>query len=200
VLDSFEGALLKVRLTAIFAVVILSSALAAGQSFEVAGLVGGHIPISPSVNVSTGFAVQGNLAGRIAGVPMVGVYVEVPVIATWGIDAGTSCVTDAVCKFSSLWVTPGLKLKIGSALPVSPYFLAGGGVVRFKTTQSDNSTNSETHPVFDIGGGLDVKIAPYVSLRGELRDMYSGSPRLTIESITGHQHNLMLSAGVVFRF
>ena len=191
---------MKVRLTAIFAVVILSSALAAGQSFEVAGLVGGHIPISPSVNVSTGFAVQGNLAGRIAGVPMVGVYVEVPVIATFGIDAGTSCVTDAVCKFSSLWVTPGLKLKINSALPVSPYFVAGGGVVRFKTTQSDGSTNSETHPVFDIGGGVDVKIAPYVSLRGEIRDMYAGSPRLTLAAVTERQHNLMLSAGLVFRF
>jgi hypothetical protein len=181
-------------------VFLLLSFSAWAQNIEVAGLVGGHIPISPSVNVSSGFAVQGNLAGRIAGVPTVGVYIEVPVIATFGLDAGSACVTDAVCKFNSLWVTPGLKLKIGSVLPLSPYFVAGGGIVRFKTTQSSGSTNSETHPVFDIGGGLDLKLAPFVGLRGEVRDMYAGSPRLSLAAVTSHQHNLMVSGGIVLRF
>ena len=187
-------------LVAVVLLCLVLSVAAMGQNFEVAALVGGHIPVSPSVNVSSGFAAQGNLAGRIAGVPLVGVYVEVPVIATFGLDAGSSCVTNAVCKFSSLWVTPGLKLKFGSALPLSPYFMTGVGVVRFKTTQSTGSDNSETHPVFDIGGGADMKIAPFVSLRGEIRDMYAGSPRFSIAAVTSRQHNLMIEGGLVFRF
>jgi hypothetical protein len=195
-----QAVFVKIRSAVILSIFVLFALGAWAQSIELAGLVGGHIPVSPSVNVSTGFAVQGNLAGRIAGVPMVGVYIEVPVIATFGLDAGTSCATSAVCKFNSLWITPGLKLKIGSALPLSPYFVAGGGVVRFKTTQSSGSTNSETHPVFDVGGGLDLKIAPFVGLRGEVRDMYAGSPRLSLAAVAGRQHNLMLEGGVVFRF
>jgi hypothetical protein len=181
-------------------IVVLLSAAAMGQSVEVAVLGGGHIPISPSVNVSSGFAVQGNLAGRIAGVPFVGVYVEVPVIATFGIDAGSSCVTNAVCKYNSLWITPGLRLKLAGSLPVSPYFLVGGGFVRFKTTQSSGAQNTDTNAVFDVGGGLDMKLAPFVGLRGEIRDMYAGSPRLTLASIAGRQHNLMIEGGLVFRF
>jgi opacity protein-like surface antigen len=190
---------MKAVIAVVFVCLVLSVA-AFGQSFEVAVLGGGHIPVSPSVNVSSGFAVQGNLAGRIAGVPLVGVYVEVPVIATFGLDAGSSCVTNAVCKFNSLWVTPGLKLKFAPELPISPYVMTGVGVVRFKTTQSTGSENSETHPVFDIGGGADMKIAPFVSLRGEIRDMYSGSPRFSIAAVTSRQHNLMIEGGLVFRF
>jgi hypothetical protein len=171
-----------------------------GQNIEVAVLGGGHIPVSPSVNVSTGWAVQGNLAGRLFGVPFVSLYAEVPVIATFGLDAGSACVTDAVCKFNSLWVTPGVKLKLGSELPISPYFVTGVGIVRFSTTQSSGSENSETHPVFDIGGGADMKIAPFVSLRGEIRDMYAGTPRLSIAAVTSRSHNLMVEGGLVFRF
>jgi Outer membrane protein beta-barrel domain len=191
---------LKARLAAVLFCLVLLSATAFAQSAEIAGLVGGHFPISPSVNVSTGFAVQGNLAGRIAGVPFVGVYIEVPVIATFGIDAGSACVTNAVCKYNSLWITPGLKLKLAPSLPLSPYFVLGGGFVRFRTTQSNGSTNTDTNAVFDVGGGLDMKIAPFVSLRGELRDMYAGRPRLTLASIAGRQHNLLVEGGLVFRF
>jgi opacity protein-like surface antigen len=180
--------------------VALSPSFAIAQSVELAVLGGGHIPVSPSINVSTGFAVQGNLAGRIFGVPFVGVYVEVPVIATFGIDAGTACVTNAVCKYNSLFVTPGLKLKIAPSFPLSPYFVIGGGIVRFHTTQSNGSENTDTNAVFDVGGGLDMKVAPFVSLRGELRDMYAGTPRVTLAAIAGRQHNLIAEGGLVFRF
>lgn len=181
-------------------VIVCLSAVALGQSVELAVLGGGHIPISPSVNVSSGFAVQGNGAVRIFSVPMVGVYAEVPVIATFGLDAGTACVTNVVCKYNSLWVTPGLRLKLAPAFPVSPYFLAGGGFVHFTTTLADGSQNTQTNGVFDVGGGLDMKIAPFVGLRGEVRDMYSGSPRLSLAAIAGRQHNLMVEGGLVFRF
>lgn len=191
---------MKARLISILFAMALLPSLAAAQRVELAILGGGHIPISPSINVSTGFAIQGNGAVRIAGVPFVGLYLEVPVIATFGIDAGSACVTDLVCKYNSLFVTPGLKLKLAPSFPISPYFLVGGGVVRFHTTLRDGTESNDTNGVFDVGGGLDLKIAPFVSLRGELRDMYAGTPRLSLAAIAGRQHNLIAEAGLVVRF
>jgi hypothetical protein len=62
--------------------------------------------------------------------------------------------------------------------------------------ESDTTTTN----VFDIGGGLDMKIAPFFSLRGEVRDFYSGSPRLRLSDLDQRQHNVIVTGGLVFRF
>ena len=49
-----------------------------------------------------------------------------------------------------------------------------------------------------------MKVAPFLSLRGEVRDFYSGSPELSINQVTGtfdqRQHNIVGTAGIVVRF
>jgi hypothetical protein len=65
-----------------------------------------------------------------------------------------------------------------------------------------------THPgktgtstgVFQIGGGIDVKILPRLSLRGQVRDFFSGIPQLNVDTGKSRQHNLFVGGGVIWHF
>ena len=109
-------------------------------------------------------------------------------------------------SYSSLFFTPGIKLKLLPGLKWSPYAFAGVGVARLTSsdTQADGQPNTADRTnvtaAFDFGGGVDVKVFPHLSLRGEVRDFYSGTPRLTGIDLNNWQHNYMISAGLVVRF
>jgi hypothetical protein len=49
---------------------------------------------------------------------------------------------------------------------------------------------------WNYGGGADVVLQRHLALRLELRDYVTGQPSF----ITGTSHNIVPSAGVVFRF
>ncbi len=56
---------------------------------------------------------------------------------------------------------------------------------------------------FDVGGGLDMKILPHTSLRGQIRDFNSGGldlPSLLSTVATGRQNNLFVTGGIAVRF
>ncbi len=188
---------------------------AVAQKNEIAVAVGGHFPVDTSSGLSVGhaLALQGNFAHRIASVPLVSLYFEVPVIGGFNIGTGASVVLDpnAISKYSSLFITPGLKLKFAPSFPVSPYLVAGGGLARFKGTATTvggttNTNQTVNKGAFDIGGGLDWKAAPFLSIRTEVRDVYSGLPSLTSSPLgvlgitSARQHNLLPALGLVLRF
>ncbi len=176
---------------------------ARAQSNEIALTVGGYFPIDSPVPVGHALSIEGNVAHRLAGVPLISAYLEVPITGTL-----TSSVTSAgllsSASYSALFITPGLKLKLGAELPVSPYLAAGGGLARYSKSAnlaavaaSGTVTNTG---VFDVGGGVDMKIAPFLGLRAELRDFYSGSPALSLPALRQRQQSLVATAGVVVRF
>src|SRR5574338_630196 len=146
-----------VILVAIFLVVVPVNA----QKNELAVTAGGYFPLSSSINASTSFAIGGNFAHRVASVPLVSLYIEVPVYGTFDSTARIANSTLFNPKYSALFVTPGVKLKLAPSFPVSPYFVAGGGLAHFSTsnTTANDSTNTG---VFDVGGGLDFKFFPYL--------------------------------------
>lgn len=195
------------RVTKYLAVLLVPALLmslphAAAQDNEIAVGIGGNFPVN-SPGASNAVAISGSVAHRLFGVPMVSLYAEVPVVGTLGADVRTAGLLSPG-SYSSLYVAPGVKLKIGSSFPVSPYFVVGGGLAHFSKSSSvaaasgsDTSTNTG---VIDMGGGVDMKLAPHVALRGEVRDFYSGSPALTIPALRDRQHNLVVSAGLVLRW
>jgi Outer membrane protein beta-barrel domain len=181
----------------LLAFVLLMSVLASAQAHELAITAGGQFPSNNLFDSGTSFAVGANYAGRIVHFPLAALYFEVPVVV------GPKSVTRLPSRsnYSSLFITPGLKLKLAPEFPLSPYVAAGIGYARFhqdaNASVSSQSVNTE---VYDFGGGLDLKIAPFVSLRGEVRDFYSGFPDFNSLSNTGRQHNLVAQAGLVLRF
>jgi opacity protein-like surface antigen len=131
-------------------------------------------------------------------VPLVSLYVEVPVFGTFDSTASIAGSTLTNPKYSALFVSPGLKVKLAPSFPVSPYFVAGGGLARFSKSNVTTSDTTNTG-VFDVGGGLDFKFFPYLSFRTEVRDFYSGSPNVT-NNFTNREHQIIASGGIVLRF
>ena len=52
---------------------------------------------------------------------------------------------------------------------------------------------------FDIGGGLDLNVFPFVSLRGKMRDFNSGGVGLQ-SLVLGRQNNVFVTFGLALRF
>jgi len=178
----------------------LGAAVSFAQSNELAITAGGYFPVNSQVGASNAFALGGSFAHRIVHLPLASVYFEIPVYGSFNSAARlfSASTGSGLSKYSSLFVTPGLKLKLAPELPISPYFVAGGGLARFHKTNvtTDDTTNTGT---FDVGGGLDFKIAPFISARGEVRDYYSGSPNITT-GFSQREHQLVTTVGLVFRF
>jgi hypothetical protein len=179
------------------AVVTFPGSRARGQSNELVVTIGGYFPVNDPVSASAAFAVGGSFAHRVASIPFAAAYVEVPVFATFNSTASAFQLISGRPRYSVLFVTPGIKLKIAPEFPLSPWVLVGGGVAHFSThVLTSNSSNSAT---FEAGAGLDLKIAPFVSARADLRDFYSGSPDLVL-NFTQRQNQLVGTLGLVLRF
>ncbi len=181
----------------LFTLILVAGVSARAQSNELAVTFGGYFPIDSPVSASAAFTIGGSFAHRIVHLPLASAYVEVPAFGTFN---STGSVYQAIAgkpRYSALFVTPGLKLKLAPEFPISPYVLAGGGVAHFSSnTFGSNSNNSAT---LELGGGLDVKIFPFISARLDVRDFYSGNPDLAI-NFTQRQNQLMTTVGLVLRF
>jgi len=196
------------KLTFAAAVILLvalvgSAVNASAQNNEIAISLGGYFPMSNPVSSGNAFAIEGTVAHRIFGVPMVSAYIEVPIVGTFSSSVPSTGLLSSA-SYSALFIAPGLKIKIGAAFPISPYLAAGGGLARYSKSSNlaaATATGTTTNTgVFDVGGGLDMKIAPFLSLRGEMRDFYSGSPAITLPALQQKQHNLLATGGLVLRF
>ncbi len=183
------------RLSLLLAFAVVASLTAAAQKNDLGVLAGGYIPIGTSLNASPGVAIEGVFSHRLMGVPLLGLYGELPVVGSFNLSGRS---TFASANYSTLFITPGLKLKLAPSFPVSPYLVLGVGYGRFHATSAGADT-TDSKVVYDFGGGMDFKVFPFVSLRGEVRDFRSSTPSLLgLGGITGH--NLVGLGGVVLRF
>lgn len=185
------------RYIVVFAFILMMSVFASAQAHELAITAGGQFPYNNQFDSGASFAVGANYAGRLIHIPLAALYVELPVVV------GPKSVTRLPSRsnYSSLFITPGLKLKLAPEFPVSPYVAAGIGYARFHQDANGSvSSQSVNTEVYDFGGGLDFKIAPFISWRGEVRDFYSGFPDFNSLPNTGRQHNVIAQTGLVLRF
>ena len=185
------------------------------QANEVALTVGGDFVSNQHNRVSKTWTIEGSLAHRLFGAPLIGLYGEIPIAAAFHSkpQVNTACAATfpppAGCitqpfNYSSLFVTPGLKLKIGGP-GLAPYAVVGGGIGHFSPTIPSGSFTTGTKPsgtttgVISYGAGVDVTLLPLIGLRGEVRDYDSGYPAFGLGG-TGRQHNLFVTVGAVLRF
>jgi hypothetical protein len=108
--------------------------------------------------------------------------------------------------YKSFFVTPALRANLFPDNGISPWVSVGGGFGYFK----ENSTlefgganpgkTGTTTGILQIGAGLDVKLFSRFSVRGEVRDFYSGIPQLNLDTGKSRQHNFFVGGGVVYHF
>ena len=183
---------------------------ATAQKNELSGLVGRTFISDQVITTSTfsdnklnfggGLTFEGAYARRVLGEGLLSISLEVPFV--FNPDEDLHLHTNPVSAgFKSFFVTPAARLNIFSASAVSPWVSVGGGFGYFSgSTSIPTHTMSTTTGVFQIGGGLDVRLIRKFSLRAEARDFWSGVPELGVTTDQSRQHNLFVGAGVVWHF
>jgi hypothetical protein len=157
-----------------------------------------------SFELSAGTALQANYGYRLIGGRRAALYGEVHLLANPQREV-SSMNTGLTRDVASLFVTPGIRVKFAPDRAVAPYFAVGGGWSLFEhsTTslagQPNPAARTNSHGVFDYGGGVDIKFWRFVGLRGEVRDFYSGNPAYNVP-LSGGQHNVVIGGGIVLKF
>ena len=109
-------------------------------------------------------------------------------------------------SYSSLFFTPGLKVKLFPGGGISPYVAAGLGMGRYSgdaqtsTGQQVQGDTANTTWAFNYGGGVDLNLASVFAIRGEVRDFITGKPKFTAPFFDKSQHNVNVAVGIVFKF
>jgi opacity protein-like surface antigen len=188
---------LKLAALAVFVPFIAPPAHA--QANDIALTVGGYFEVSNPLNLGAAAALEGTFAHRIAHIPLFAVSAELPVAGSFSSSIPTVSGLTLAKSYTSLFITPGLRVRLAPSFPISPYVSAGLGVGHFNRKLYGGGTSSDSTLAFDIGGGLDLKVLPFISLRAEIRDFNSGG--VGIESVAfGRQNNLFVTLGVAVRF
>jgi hypothetical protein len=194
------------RLLLCFVLFTFPSITALAQANEIALTGGGDFVSNQQGSVKTAWAIEGSFAHRLISAPLIGLYGEIPIAAAFDskpkvnsacaavFPPPAGCITQPV-NYSSLLVTPGLKLRIGGP-GLAPYVAVGGGIGHFSPSGSQGSS---TTGVVSYGAGVDITVLPIIGLRGEVRDFNSGFPTFGSAG-SGRQHNLFATAGIVLRF
>ena len=94
-------------------------------------------------------------------------------------------------KVATIFLTPGLRVKLFPRKAVAPYFAVCAG---------DAASRELSRGGFDFGGGVDVGFWRFIGLRAEIHDFYSGSPAYNPAAFRGGQHNVVADGGLVLRF
>jgi hypothetical protein len=197
--------------------VLVASAAAQDEKNEVTGIIGRifisdqgiqgpNAPtINPFVRSGKGLTFEVNYARRLYGTQVYAVSGEVPAVFNLDEDLGSG--GDVVPSgYKQIFVTPSFRLNLFPATAVSPWVSFGGGFGHFSESNNLNyyGTNpggSTTSGVIQGGFGLDVKVWHRFSIRGEVRDFWSGTPDLPLaDTGKSRQHNFFVGGGVVWHF
>jgi hypothetical protein len=205
------------RLTvAIMVSVCAFVASATAQKNELSGLIGRQfisdqiIPTSTSsdklMRFGNGFSFEANYARRVMDAGLLSLSFEVPVVFNPDEDLHAALPSRIPQSYNSIFVTPAARLNLFPDLGVSPWVSLGGGFAHYGQSstllfggKNPGQTGTNTG-VFQIGGGLDVKLFKKFSVRGELRDFWSGTPNFNVSTNQSRQHNLFVGGGLIWHF
>jgi len=202
---------------AILAAICVLATLAAAQDErnELTGVLGrifisdqgikGATYFNPFVRSGEGLTFEVNYARHLIVTPIYSISGEIP--AVFNLDEDLNSGSDVVPKdYRQIFVTPSVRFNLFPITSVSPWISVGGGFGYFSENKDllyygPNPGGSSTSGVLQIGAGLDVRIARRFSIRGNLRDFWSGTPNLPLAD-TGktRQHNYFVGGGVVYHF
>jgi len=170
------------------------------------GLHGLNAPaLNPFIRSGKGLSFEINYARTLLVTPVFSVAAEVPIVFNLDQDIGSG--GDVVpTGYRQIFVTPSARLNLFPATAVSPWVSLGGGFGHFSEDKTlifggTNPGGSSTTGVLQGGIGLDVRVWHRFSIRGQVRDFWSGTPNFPLAD-TGktRQHNFFVGGGVLWRF
>jgi len=211
-----ERRLLVAALASALLTILATSAAAQDEKNELAGTVG-RIFISDQgilnppvpdalIRSGKGISFQIDYARRIWVTPIYALSAEVPVLINP--DEDLNSFQGAVPgNYKQYFITPSARVNLFPTTAFSPWVSFGGGFGYFSQAKSliydggPNPGKNGSTSVIQGGFGLDVKFKGRFSMRGEVRDFWSGEPNFP-NAPTGktRQHNYFVGGGVVYHF
>jgi hypothetical protein len=194
---------------------VSSPATAQDEKNQLTGIVGrtfisnegikGATFSNPFVRFGKGFTFEVNYSRYLITNPLFALSGEVPVV--FNLDQDVNSGANVVpSDYRSYFITPAARVNLFPATAVSPWVSFGGGFGHFSEKSSlifggTNPGKSKTTGVLQAGFGLDVRIWRRISIRGEVRDFWSGEPDFPLAP-TGktRQHNFFVGAGAIWHF
>ncbi|HET6844485.1 MAG TPA: hypothetical protein VFK06_22795 [Candidatus Angelobacter sp.] len=158
-----------------------------------------------NLSINSGLAYQATFAHRFIN-NGIGFGFEVPFVAlpSQGVQSNSIFVPR---NYAALFLTPGFRVTFVPHAAIAPWASVGGGYARFaeSTTLVTGAPNTFTKGTnkgaLQFGGGVDFRTPiRFVALRTEIRDFFSGEPRLNFPRSQSGQHNVITSGGFVLRF
>jgi hypothetical protein len=202
----------RLLMTALVAVTILTAS-ALAQKNELTGIIGRTFIsdqgvkntnlFNNDVHFGKGVTFEVNY-GRVLREGFTRLTFEVPVL--FNLDQDLNFAANSVPRnYKSFFVTPAVRVNVFGNNAVSPWVSIGGGVGRFNPSSDlefggASNAKSSTTGVFQLGIGLDVRIRPTWTLRGGLRDFWSGTPNILVDTGKSRQHNYFVGGGIMWRF
>jgi hypothetical protein len=203
----------RLLMTALVTVAILTAS-AFAQKNELTGIIGRTFIsdqgvknvnlFNNDVHFGKGLTFEVNYGRHLMGEGFAQLTFEVP--AVFNFDEDLNFAANSVPEaYSSFFITPSLRGNIFASTAISPWISFGGGVGHFSPSSQlefggPSNAKGSTNGVFQAGIGLDVRLKPRWTLRGEARDFWSGSPDLLVDTGKSRQHNYFVGGGVVWRF
>jgi hypothetical protein len=209
----------RLWIAVLFVVTLLAASLAAqDEKNEVGGIIGRTFVSDQGIQNATYFdhiihfgdslTFEGEYARRFWVTPIYSISGEVA--AAYNpqskLNAGAYGFSVVPTSIKSFFITPAARVNLFPTTAVSPWVSLGGGFGHF--SESDmlvysgaNPGKSTTSGVLEGGLGLDVKAWRKLSIRGEVRDFWSGEPDFPLAP-TGksRQHNYFVGGGAFWRF
>jgi hypothetical protein len=167
--------------------------------------------IDAKTGVDNGVAFEAGVAHGFAATHSFVFVAELPVVfnSKGDVKSGNSSLARS---YSSTFFTPALRIMFGpdpiehpNYPKVYPWISLGGGLAHFSPSSTSlagglSGAKSSTEGALQAAAGMDVGIyRRSIALRAEVRDFYTGPPNLGVPGIN-LRHNLLASAGIVFRF
>lgn len=192
---------------AVFSLVLATALHVAAQKSEIGILAGGKwtpdgtSPVG-TIKVDNAFKFELNYATQLLGGGAADLELNIPLIAVPTSQTNSSNLF-AARSYSSIYLTPGLRVRLGTVF--SPWVEAGVGFVRFSPSSTNlgggpSGATSSTKAAFNVGGGVDYRPSKTpIGFRLEARELYTGVPNLAIPRLSLH-NNVMVGGGVLLRF
>lgn len=205
-------------LVAALAVVTILAATAAAQDEknELSGTVGRifvsdqgilNSPVPDAlIRSGKGISFQVDYARHLWVTPIYAISAELPVVFNPDEDLNGPQGSVPI-DYRQYFITPSARLNLFPTTAFSPWISFGAGFGYFSQNKNliygagANPGKSGATSAIQGGFGLDVKFKGRFSMRGEVRDFWSGEPNFP-NAPTGHtrQHNYFVGGGVVYHF
>ena len=202
----------------VLAAITLSTTAFAQERNELGLLLGGTVTpdqvttgaSGENIEFGVGHTFQATYARHLLEGGGLRLSLEVPFLAAPSIKV--SSINQAVPQeYASLFLTPGLRVSFVPDGVLSPWLSVGGGYALFEHANEllsgdpNDPANRHRHSgAAQVGGGVDIhtplRLLFPVTLRLEVRDLYSGSPNYNVDTNKGNQHNVVFSGGFAIHF